>query len=390
MVDENNSSNGLILGIPREMDAEETRVALTPDLLRRLSKLGINVVIESGAGHKAGHPDQEYLDGGARIAGSPEELWSQADVVALVNGASPDQIARMKRGAILLGMLRPATDRPLVDACVANGVSAMSYDFVPRITRAQSVDALSAMTNVAGYKAVLLAATHLKKMLPMMMTAAGTVTPSKVFVIGAGVAGLQAIATAKRLGAVVEAYDVRPAVKEQVESLGARFIEFQIESKVGEGGYAGDQSADEQRQQREQMTAVVADADVVITTALIPGRPAPKLVSEDMVKAMAPGSVIVDMAAETGGNCDVTVPGEVATVHDITIVGLTNLAASIPLHASRMLGQIATTLLMWTVKDGVLTLDFEDEVIDGMTVIHDGQIRSERLNEALSKQGATA
>lgn len=370
------------LGIPNESQTGERRVALTPDAMKRLSRVGINVMIESGAGVAAGFEDKAYE--GASVSSDPNELWSTCDIIGMVGAPAAADVERMKRGAVLIGLLAPLQNVELVNVCASAGVTAMAYELVPRITRAQAVDLLSAMSSLAGYKAVLLAATHLPRQFPMMMTAAGTINASKVFIIGAGVAGLQAIATAKRLGAVVEAYDLRPAVKEQVESLGARFIEFQIEKKEGEGGYAAAQSESEQEQQRKQMHAVVIGADVVITTAAIPGRPAPKLIDEDMVRGMNSGSVIVDLASETGGNCTLTQPGKVITAHDVTIIGLTGLPATIPYHASQMLSRILTTLLGTIAdKQGNLALDFEDEVVSGMTVTHEGEIVSPRVRQAM-------
>lgn len=370
------------LGIPNESQTGERRVALTPDAMKRLSRVGINVMIESGAGVAAGFEDKAYE--GASVSSDPNELWSTCDIIGMVGAPAAADVERMKRGAVLIGLLAPLQNVELVNVCASAGVTAMAYELVPRITRAQAVDVLSAMSSLAGYKAVLLAATHLPRQFPMMMTAAGTINASKVFIIGAGVAGLQAIATAKRLGAVVEAYDLRPAVKEQVESLGARFIEFQIEKKEGEGGYAAAQSESEQEQQRKQMHAVVIGADVVITTAAIPGRPAPKLIDEDMVRGMNSGSVIVDLASETGGNCTLTQPGKVITAHGVTIIGLTGLPATIPYHGSQMLSRILTTLLGTIAdKQGNLALDFEDEVVSGMTVTHEGEIVSPRVRQAM-------
>jgi len=370
------------LGIPNESNSGETRVALTPDAVKRLDRVGVKVVIEAGAGEAAGFPDGHYA--GATITSDAAQVWGESDIIALVGAPTAEQIANMKRNAILIGMLNPLRDEAMVNACAHAGVTAMSYELVPRISRAQAVDVLSAMGSLAGYKAVLLAASHLPRQLPMMMTAAGTIRASTVFIIGAGVAGLQAIATAKRLGAIVQAYDLRPAVKEQVESLGARFVEFQIEKREGAGGYAAAQSESEQEQQRRQMHAVIAGVDAVITTAAIPGRPAPKLIDDDMVRAMARGSVIVDLAAETGGNCTLTSPGHIITVHGVTIIGLTGLAATIPFHASQMLSRILTTLLgMIADKKGEITLNFEDEVVAGMTATHDGEVHSPRVREAL-------
>jgi len=270
-----------------------------------------------------------------------------------------------------------------MNAALEKKVSVLSLEAVPRTTRAQAIDALTAMGNLAGYKAALLGAEHSVKLFPMMMTAAGTLQPAKAFIIGAGVAGLQAIATCKRLGARVEAYDVRPAVKEQVESLGATFVEFDLKSAEGEGGYAREQTAEEQEAQKQAMAKVIAESDVVITTAAIPGRPAPKLVDDRMVKGMHPGSVIVDMAAETGGNCTMTVPGEIVKKENVTIVGLKNLPGTIPFHASQTYGRIVQTLMSWIVKEKKIALDFEDEIVSAVTVIHQGEVRWDGLKEAM-------
>jgi NAD(P) transhydrogenase subunit alpha len=374
--------NVITLGIPNESASGEKRVALTPDSMKRLDRVGIKVLLESGAGLAAGFSDDQYA--GATVAADSAEVWSTSDIIAMVGAPAAANVERMRRGAVLIGMLSPLQNVEFVNVCTSAGVTALAYELVPRITRAQAVDVLSAMSSLAGYKAVLLGATYLPRQFPMMMTAAGTINASKVFIIGAGVAGLQAIATAKRLGAIVEAYDLRPAVKEQVESLGARFIEFEIEKKEGAGGYAAAQSESEQQQQRRQMHAVVVDADVVITTAAIPGRPAPKLIDEDMVRGMERGSVIIDLASETGGNCTLTRPGEIVTMHDVTIIGLTGLPATIAFHASQMLSRILVTLLgLIADKEGNLALNLEDEVVAGMTVTHEGEIVSSRVRDAM-------
>ncbi len=372
------------LGIPNETvtNSDETRVALTPDVMKRLKRLGVEVAIESDAGLRAGHDNEAYQTAGFTVVDS---VWSDSDVVACVNCPSPEQITQMKTGAVLIGYLRAAEYPDAMKTALAARISVMAFEAVPRTTRAQAVDILSAMGNLAGYKAAILGAEYSVKLFPMMMTAAGTLQPARTFIIGAGVAGLQAIATCKRLGAKVEAYDVRPAVKEQVESLGAHFVEFDLETAEGEGGYAREQTADEQEAQRQAMVKVIADMDVVITTAAIPGRPAPKLVDEDMVKAMKPGSVIVDMAAETGGNCTLTEPGQVVVKHDVTIVGLKNLPGTMAFHASQTYARIVQTLLSWVVKDKALNLDFEDDIISPVTVIHDGAIRWDRLKESLGE-----
>ncbi|MFG0330415.1 MAG: Re/Si-specific NAD(P)(+) transhydrogenase subunit alpha [Phycisphaerales bacterium] len=384
------------VGVANQRSASESRVAMTPDQIKRLDRLGVEVLIERGAGEDAGSLDEDYAAAGATVLNDAPSVLGAADLVLTIQPPSIEQLDQMQQGAVVVGPLKLHENPQVARRLIERRITALAFEFTPRISRAQSVDLLSAMSNIAGYKSVILAANHARKMFPMMMTAAGTATPARVFVIGAGVAGLQAIATAKRLGAIVEAFDVRPAVKEQVESLGARFVEFEVESREGAGGYAGEQSAEEQERQRKQMVEVVAGADVVITTALIPGRPAPKLVDDEMVSRMRPGSVIVDLAAETGGNCTRTSPGEIIEENGVTIIGLLNLPASLPVHASQMLARINTTLLSWIVKDGSLTLNFDDEVIAGMTVVHDGAVRHERLAESLgltaveTSEGATA
>ncbi|MBL1217941.1 MAG: Re/Si-specific NAD(P)(+) transhydrogenase subunit alpha [Planctomycetes bacterium] len=379
------------LGILNETNEQETRVALTPDVLKRLDKLGYSVVIESGAGLPAGYTDQNYTEHGAAVEADANPIWSKSDIVAVLNPPSIDNVRKMKQGAILLGQLWAVQNPDLMAACQEQKVTVMALEAVPRTSRAQSVDALSAMGNLAGYKSVLLGAAESVKVFPLMMTAAGTLQPARVFILGAGVAGLQAIATAKRLGAKVEAYDVRPAVKEQVESLGATFVEFDLGTAEGEGGYAREQTAEEQEKQRQAMSKVIAEADVVITTAAIPGRPAPKLVDEDQVKGMKPGSVIVDMAAATGGNCTLTEPGKTVKKHNISIVGPTNLPATMPFHASQTYAKIIQTLLSWMVdKEKNFNLNFEDDVIGTMTVVHEGEVRWDPLKEVLNKEGASA
>ncbi len=380
------------LGILNETKhGDETRVALTPDLVKRLNKLGVDVMIESGAGLQAGHTDDAYKEANCTVVDDAGVIWSDCDLIGVLHAPSPDVAAQMKSGAILMGQVKSVENTDLMKTCADKKISVMAFEAVPRTSRAQSVDALSAMGNLAGYKAVLLAANESVKLFPMMMTAAGTLKPAKVFILGAGVAGLQAIATAKRLGAKVEAYDVRPAVKEQVESLGAHFVEFDLDTAEGEGGYAREQTAEEQAKQREAMSKVIADADVVITTAAIPGRAAPKLVDEDQVKGMRPGSVIVDMAAETGGNCTITEPGQTVVKHNVTLVGQTNLPATMPFHASQTYGKIIQTLLSWMMNKETKQheLDFEDEIISGMTVVHDGEVRWELLKEAMNMEGAS-
>jgi len=379
------------LGIPNEVRDEETRVALTPDAMKRMGKMEVKVVIETGSGLQSGYTDQEYTDAGAQVTSDSDSIWSQSDIVAVLNPPSIDLIHKMKEGAILMGQVWAVQNQDLMSACLEKNITVMAFEAVPRTSRAQSVDALSAMGNLSGYKAVLLGADASVKLFPMMMTAAGTLKPAHVFIVGVGVAGLQAIATAKRLGAKVQAYDVRPEVKEQVESLGANFVEFDLESAAGEGGYAREQTAEEQAKQRQAMSKVIAESDVIITTAAIPGRAAPKLIDEDQVKGMSPGAVIVDMAAATGGNCTITEPGETVVKHGVTIVGQTNLPATMPYHASQTYSKIIQTLMSWMItKEKQLELNFEDDVISGMTVVHQNEIRWDLLKESMTKEGASA
>jgi NAD(P) transhydrogenase subunit alpha len=326
------------------------------------------------------------MDAGAKVTDAATALGS--DAVLKVQPPTPDEVGRLRAGAVLISFLQPATNADVVSALAKQKVSAFSLDLVPRISRAQSMDALSSQAGIAGYKSVLLAANHLPKFFPLLMTAAGTVAPARVLVMGAGVAGLQAIATSRRLGAVVEAYDVRPAVKDEVHSLGATFLELPLEAQEGTGGYAREQSEDFLRRQRELIGDRVAASDVVITTAAIPGRKAPILVTADMVRRMRPGSVIVDLAAETGGNCELTKPGEIIQVGGVTIDGTRNLPSTMPVHASQLYSKNVSTLLLLLVKDGALKLDFNDEIVKGACVTYDGAIvnpRAKELVEAASK-----
>src|SRR5687768_13965523 len=332
----------MIIVIPKETAAGERRVAIVPDLVPKLTTLGLEVVVEPGAGASAGFVDAAYAEKGARL---DADALGKADIVLKVQPPTADEIARMKEGATLIGLLQPYTNGAGMTALAARNVTAFSMELLPRITRAQPMDVLSAMSTVSGYKAVLIAASRLPRFFPLMMTAAGTVTPAKVFIIGAGVAGLQAIGTARRLGAVVEAYDTRPAVKEQVESLGAKFAELALETADAQdkGGYAKAQSEEFYRKQREFMGRSIAAADVVITTALVPGQKAPVLITEEMVQGMRPGSVIVDLAAEQGGNCALTEPGREVVKHGVLLLGPLNLPSSVPFHASQMYARNVTS-----------------------------------------------
>jgi NAD(P) transhydrogenase subunit alpha len=341
-------------------------VALVPDAVARVAKAGPEVVVEAGAGEGAGFSDDAFREAGATI-GTREQAFA-GDVVVKVQKPSTDEIALLRDGAVVIGFLQPLTDREGIDALAARGVVGLAMESVPRISRAQSMDALSSQANVGGYKAVLMAAERLPKFFPMLTTAAGTVAPARVLVLGAGVAGLQAIATARRLGAVVSAFDVRPAVKEQVESLGATFLELGVRAEETAGGYATELTPEQQAQQQRELSERIADMDVVITTAAVPGRPAPKLIPADAVERMRAGSVIVDLAAETGGNCDLTVPGEEVVRGGVTIVGALNLPSTMATHASQLYARNITSLLELLVKDGELKLDFDDEVVAGACV----------------------
>ncbi|RMF55334.1 MAG: Re/Si-specific NAD(P)(+) transhydrogenase subunit alpha [Calditrichaeota bacterium] len=381
----------MIVGIPKETFPNETRVALIPAHIPALSKAGIEVIVESGAGTAAGFLDQEYEEKGAKLVKDRSEVFSKADVILQVRalGANPDKglddLKLMKEGQVIIGFLEPLTAKKEVEELAKKKVTAFAMELIPRITRAQSMDALSSMANLAGYKAVILAADHLPKIFPMMMTAAGTIVAAKVFIVGAGVAGLQAIATARRLGAVVQAYDIRPAVKEQVMSLGAKFVELELTTEEAEdkGGYAKAMDEEFYRKQREMMTTVVAESDVVITTAAVPGKKAPILVTEEMVKGMKSGSVIVDLAAERGGNCEITEPGKVVQKHGVTIVGALNLPSEVPFNASQTYSKNITNFLALLNKEGQLTLDMEDEIVRDTMVTRDGEIVNPKVKEAL-------
>jgi NAD(P) transhydrogenase subunit alpha len=372
------------VAIPKETAAGERRVALVPDTATKLIAAGLQVTIQSGAGESAYLPDAAYTAVGVTVVPGAAELLADADAVLKVQPPAVAEVKSFKQGAVLVSFLQPATQGDIVRALAAQQVTAFSLELVPRISRAQSMDALSSQASAAGYKAVLMAAGRLGKFFPMMMTAAGTVAPARVLVMGAGVAGLQAIATARRLGAVVSAYDVRPAVKEEVQSLGATFIELPLESQVGEGGYAKEQSEDFLRKQRELIGEHIAKSDVVITTAAVPGRRAPLLVTADMVRGMRPGSVIVDLAADSGGNVELTQAGEDVDVGGVVIMGTRNVAATMPLHASQLYARNVANLLLHLVKDGAINLDFEDEITKGSCVTHAGEIVSERAKQLLA------
>ena len=372
------------VAIPKERAPDERRVALVPDTAAKLKVATLEVSIESGAGAGAYIPDEAYEAAGVKVVKTAASLLEDADVVLKVQAPSTDEVEMLKGGSVLISFLQPATQAEIVKALARRGVTAFSLELLPRISRAQSMDALSSQASAAGYKSVLMAAGRLGKFFPMMMTAAGTVAPARVLVMGAGVAGLQAIATARRLGAIVSAYDVRPAVKEEIQSLGATFIELALESQQGEGGYAKEQSEEFLRKQRELIGEHVAKSDVVITTAAVPGRRAPLLVTQDMVKAMRPGSVIVDLAAETGGNVELTQAGKDVDVGGVTIIGTRNVPSTMPLHASQLFARNVMNLLLHLVKDGAITLDFQDEITKGSCVTHGGEIVNERAKQAVA------
>jgi NAD(P) transhydrogenase subunit alpha len=350
------------VGVAKETVPGERRVALVPETLGRLGT-GVEVVVEQGAGAAAGYADQAYVDAGATI-GDP---WG-ADVVVKVAPPTAAEAARLREGQVLVAFLAPLSDREGVERLAAAGVHGLALESIPRITRAQPMDALSSQATVGGYKAALIAADRLPRFLPMLMTAAGTIPPAKVLVLGAGVAGLQAIATARRLGAVVSAFDVRPAVREQVESLGATFLDLGVQGEETEGGYARELTAEQQAAQQAELQSRIPGFDAVITTAAVPGRPAPKLVTAEAVRGMRAGSVIVDLAAETGGNCELTRPGEVVDEGGVTIVGTTNLPSTMAAHASQLLSRNMQAILGLLVKDGELVLDWDDEIVAGACV----------------------
>jgi H+-translocating NAD(P) transhydrogenase subunit alpha len=379
----------MIVGVPRESFPGELRVALTPAVVPNLAKAGLEVVVEAGAGVRAGYPDADYVSKGAKILAQRAEVFRAADIIVQVlcygsnDKSGKDDLPLFRRDQILIGFLRPLGSLETVQEIAAAGVASFSLELMPRTTRAQSMDALSSMGTICGYKAVLIAADTLPRIFPMLTTAAGTITPGRVFIIGAGVTGLQAIATARRLGAVTSAYDMRPAAKEQVHSLGARFVELPIEATDAQdaGGYARAQGEDFYRRQRELLARVVAESDVVITAAVIPGQKSPVLVTGEMVARMAPGSVIVDLASERGGNCELTKTGEVVIEHGVSIIGWINIAGRVPYHASQLYGRNLSAFLLHLVQDGKLRLNLEDEIIHSTLVTREGQIVNPRVRE---------
>ncbi|MBV8206864.1 MAG: Re/Si-specific NAD(P)(+) transhydrogenase subunit alpha [Acidobacteria bacterium] len=382
----------MIVGVPKEIYPGERRVALVPAVIPNLKKAGMDVVIEAGAGAAAGYPDADYAEKGARLVEKRDEVFATADIIVqfLVYGANDKtgqaDLPLLRKEQAVVGFLRPLGSVETLREIAGSGVSAFSVELMPRTTRAQSMDALSSMATICGYKAVVLAGDTLPRMFPMLTTAAGTIAPARVLIIGAGVAGLQAIATARRLGAVASAYDMRPAAKEQVQSLGGRFVELPIEAKNAQDarGYGTVQDESFYAKQRELLGNTVADSDVVITAAVIPGKKSPVLVTKEMVQRMAPGSVIIDLAAERGGNCELTKPDETIVIHGVTIIGEYNLAGTVPYHASQMYARNITAFLLHLVKEGKLNLNLQDEIIRETLVTHDGELVNARVREFFS------
>jgi len=383
----------VIIGIPSEIKTGEQRVAMSPANVQSLTDKSVKVLLQANAGSAAGYPDAEYTAAGATITANRKEIFASADVILQVqsfgsnNENSDADLASLRKGQLVIGMMDPLASPQAAQAVAEKGASAIALELVPRISRAQSMDVLSSMATLAGYKAVLMGASAAPRIFPMLMTAAGTLQPARVLIMGVGVAGLQACATAKRLGAVVEAYDVRPAAREQILSVGAKPVELDLDTgeSEGAGGYAKEQGEDFLRRQRELMTEVVAQQDIIITTAAIPGAKSPILVTEDMVKAMKPGAVIVDLAAERGGNCDLTEQGKTVVAHDVTILGPENIPSDLAFHASQMYGKNMQTLLELILDDeGNLSLDFNDEIVAGTVVAHQGEVPHAHMRKLLN------
>jgi NAD(P) transhydrogenase subunit alpha len=382
----------MIVGVPRETFPGERRVALVPGAIPNLTKAGLQVVVEAGAGVSAGYPDAEFTAKGAKIVPDRAEVFRTADVILQIlcygsnDKTGKADVPLFRRDQVLIGFLRPLGSLETIQEIASKGVTSFSVELMPRTTRAQSMDALSSMATICGYKAVVLAADTLPRIFPMLTTAAGTITPARVLIIGAGVAGLQAIATARRLGAVASAYDLRPAAKEQVQSLGGRFVELPIEAKDAQDarGYARAQDETFYQRQRELLAKAVADSDVVISAAVIPGKKPPILVTKEMVASMAPGSVIVDLASERGGNCELTRPGEIVVEHGVTIIGWLNLASTVPYHASQMYARNVASFLLHLVKDGKLQLNLEDEIVRETMLTRGGEVFNARVREFFS------
>lgn len=379
----------MLVAVPKEIFPDENRVALVPSSISALTKAGLEVLVESGAGAGCFHDDKAYEEAGAKIAPNADALYQAADILFKVRPPEPAEVDKLREGTTLVCLMDAFFKLDLMEQLAARNISGFGLEFVPRISRAQSMDVLSSMAAISGYRAVIEAAELLPKYFPMLMTSAGTITPAKVFVIGAGVAGLMAIATAKRLGAMVEAYDTRPVVKEQVESVGAKFVEFDLETEGSEdkGGYAKAQSDDFYKKQQEQMKAKVAAVDVVVTTAAIPGKQSPVLITDDMLQAMQPGSVIIDLAAERGGNTEGAEAGQVVEKHGIKIVGYTDYPSRSAVHASQLFAKNITTFLLNMVKEGAYAIDLEDEIVKGALLVHDGQVVHEMIKPLMEQKG---
>jgi NAD(P) transhydrogenase subunit alpha len=376
----------MIVSVPKESVPGETRVALVPDLVTKLQQSGLQVLVQTDAGTAAGYLDSAFREKGAQVEA---EVLRKAEILLKVRPPTTEEVSQLPEGVTLIGYLAPYSNSTLIKALAARKITAFSMELMPRITRAQPMDALSAMSTVAGYKAVLIAASRLPKFFPLLMTAAGTMTPARVFIIGAGVAGLQAIGTARRLGAIVEAYDTRPVVKEQVESLGAKFAELSLQTKEAQdkGGYAKAQSEEFYKQQQQLMFKYVTAADVVITTALVPGQRAPVLITEEMVKGMRPGSVIVDLAAEQAGNCALTEADKEVVRHEVAIIGPTNLPSTMPYHASQMYARTVANYLGHLLKEGKIQLDLNDELTRGPLVTHKGEVIHDVAKATVARGG---
>jgi H+-translocating NAD(P) transhydrogenase subunit alpha len=390
MADRNEGGPPIVLGVPRERADAEKRVALVPEVVKRLVDEGSLVIVERGAGEASSYPDRLYSDAGAEIVEDPRAIYERADVVLKVQAPEAyddiDEPNAMRRGQVLIAFLAPLIRHDLIRDLRERGIEAFSMDAIPRTTRAQSMDALSSQSNLAGYKSVILAADALGKIFPLMMTAAGTITPARVLILGAGVAGLQAIGTARRLGAVVYGYDVRAVVKEQIESLGAKFVELDLgEDLAGAGGYARQATEDQTRRQQAELAKEIALADVVVTTALIPGRPAPVLITEEAVRGMKPGSVIVDLAGEMGGNCELSQYPDTIVVDDVTIMAPANIPSMVPVHASQVLARNIQSFLGLIVKDGRLDVNFDDDIVAGTAIVHDGEIIHELTRKVMGE-----
>lgn len=379
------------IAVARENTFGERRVALTPDQISRLIKKGWEIAVESGAGDASLISDQDFIAAGATIVGDRPSLWQSGDILVKVGVPTAEEIELLPEGAMTASLLNPLGDPEIIQKLANRKITALGMELIPRTSRAQSMDVLSSQAGVAGYKAVLMAAAALPKFFPMLTTAAGTIRPAKVFIIGAGVAGLQAIATARRLGAIVEAFDIRAAVKEEVQSLGAKFVEVKLEEETATaGGYAKEVSEDSKKKSQNLIAEHVATADVVITTAQVPGRKAPVLVTDDMIAQMKAGSVIVDLAGEQGGNCEGCEAGKDVLVHGVTIIAPINLPSTVQVHASQMFAKNMATLLQLLIPETAINLDFEDDILDSVCVTHQGEIRNQRVKDALAQTPAIA